>query len=201
MNADTRISLEPIGREIAEVTVEGTSPLIPHKWSEKSLRLMREKQSGSKARAKHDPKDAEEEAEAALYRLDDGSLGMPATAFKAATVGAARLYDGVTMTSLKQALFVVGEGVDQLVRVDGNAQLREDTPRNSNGVADLRYRYQLWPWRATLHVVYLPAMIDHQSVVALIDAGGNGGIGDWRPSAPKSHTGTYGRYQAIAEES
>jgi len=28
-----------------------------------------------------------------------------------------------------------------------------------------------------------------------VDAGGNGGVGDWRPSAPKSLTGTFGRYE------
>lgn len=197
--ADT-IQLDPIAREALTVNITGVSPLIPHKWSEKALRMMREKQSGAKARPKHEPKDPEAEAEASLYRLDDGRLGMPATAFKAATVGAARLYEGVTMTALKQALFIVGEGGDQLVPIEAQTTLREDTPRNSNGSADLRYRYQLWPWSATLTVVYLPALIDPGSVVSLIDAGGNGGVGDWRPSAPKSHTGTYGRYQVEGDQ-
>jgi hypothetical protein len=192
------IHLDAIQRGIIDIPVENISPLIVHKWSEKSKRLMREKQSGSTARPKHDPKDPIEEAESCLYRLPDGRPGMPATAFKAATVGAARLYSGVTMTAIKAALFVHGEGPDQLVPIEGDMTLREDTPRNASGVADLRYRYQFDPWTAIIRVEFITAMIDEKSVVALVDAGGNGGIGDWRPSAPKSLTGTYGRYRVAS---
>lgn len=195
MSTDTALSLSPIERHTIEVPIVGLSPLLPHKWSEKALKMMRDKQTGAKLHSKKEPKNPEEEGEAALYRLPDGSPGMPATAFKAATVSAARLYDGVTMTALKTALFVVGEGIDQLVKVDAELTLREDTPRNQTGVADLRYRYSLWPWRATLSIVFVPRLIDATSVINLVDAGGNGGVGDWRPSAPKSMTGTFGRYQ------
>jgi len=192
---DKVVRLTPIRRETLEVNIQGVSPLIPHRWSEKARRMMREKQMGSAARAKHDPKVPEDEAEAALYRLADGRPGMPATAFKAATTAAARLYDGVTMASLKAALFVHGEGEEQLVPILGDMTLREDTPRNSGGTADLRYRYSFWPWSAVLRVEFLPTLIDAESVINLIDAGGNGGVGDWRPSAPKSMTGTFGRYE------
>lgn len=191
------IRLERVERAEIDVEIEGVSPVIPHKWSEKSLRMMREAQSGKTARAKHSPKIPEEEAEAALYRLDDGRPAIPATAFKAAMVGAARLFQGVTMTALKAAVFVHGEGVDQLVAIRGEMMLREDTPRNATGVVDLRYRYAFWPWRATLKVEFLTAMVDKESVIALVDAAGNGGVGDWRPSAPKSMTGTFGRFQVV----
>lgn len=193
----TEIRLKPVSREIVEVWIEGVSPLIVHKWSEKSKALMRAKQSGSTTQEKLPPKVALEEAEAALYRLPDGSPGFPATAFKAAAVGAVRLFRDVTMTAVKSALFVHGDGPDQLVRLDGEMTLREDTPRNSGGVVDLRYRYAFFPWSAVLRVEYLTALIDKDSVVALVDAAGNGGVGDWRPSAPKSATGTFGRFKVM----
>lgn len=189
------IEIRRLQRATIEVPIIGQSPLIPHKWSEKSLALMREAQSGSKVRARREPKVPEAEAEAALYRLPDGTPGFPATGFKAAIVGAARFFDGVTMTVLKSALFVEGEGEDQLVRLEGEMKIREDTPRNATGVVDLRYRYAFFPWSATLAVTYLPSRMDAESVVALVDAAGNGGVGDWRPSAPKSQTGTFGRFQ------
>lgn len=195
MSDEKIVSLTPIKRETIEIPIQGVSPLIPHRWSEKARNMMRLKQSGSKARAKHDPKDPQTEAEAALYRLADGRPGMPATAFKAATVAAARLYDGITMTALKSALFVQGEGDEQLVEITGDMTLREDMPRNSGGTSDLRYRYSFHPWSAILTVTYVPVLIDCDSVINLVDAGGNGGVGDWRPSAPKSMTGTYGRYE------
>ncbi|OBE98520.1 hypothetical protein A5731_22765 [Mycolicibacterium conceptionense] len=184
-------------RETIEVPIVGVSPLIPHAWSEKAKGMMRAKQtSPTTARAKLAPKDANAEAEASLYRLDDGRPGMPATAFKAATVAASRFYGkDVTLVSLKAALFVNGDGDDQLVPILGEMTRREDTPRNSGGSADLRYRYAFWPWSAILTITFLPAIIDAESVVNLVDAGGNGGVGDWRPTAPKSLTGTFGRYQ------
>lgn len=189
------IKLTPIKRLDIEVPIEGISPLIPHRWSEKALTMMRDKQTGPKARSKQAPKDIQAEAEASLYHLPDGRPGMPATAFKAAIAGAARLYEGVTMTSLKAAVFVHGEGDDQLVPITGDMKLREDTPRNSGGVVDLRYRYAFWPWSATLLITFIPDLIDQESLINLVDASGNGGVGDWRPSAPKSLTGTFGRYE------
>jgi hypothetical protein len=96
---------------------------------------------------------------------------------------------------MKASLFVIGEGDDQLVPINGDLTVREDTPRNSVGVADLRYRYSIWPWSAVLSVQFVPTIIDAEAVVNVIDAGGNGGVGDWRPSAPKSLTGTFGRYE------
>lgn len=182
-----------------EIAVEGITPIIPHKWSEKSLRLMREKQTSEQGttRAKREAKDPKAEADGAAYWMTDGTPGMPATAFKAATVDACRFFSGVTMVEVKQMLFVVGEGPDQLVAIHGESELREDTPRNATGVADLRYRYQYFPWRTVLVVRFMPAQITPASVVALVDAGGRGGVGDWRPSAPKSKTGTFGCYRVV----
>jgi hypothetical protein len=193
------ISLKPLEKETYYVPIRGLAPVIPHKWSEKSLRLMREKQPGSRVKAKHDPKDPVEEAEAATYLLPDGRPGMPATAFKAAMVGAVRHFEGITMVAAKQLLFVEGEGPDQLVAIDGERTLREDTPRNSGGTADLRYRYSYWPWTAVLPITFIPSVIDLQSVITLLNAGGLGGVGDWRPSAPKSATGTFGRFEVVPD--
>jgi hypothetical protein len=189
------IRLEPLRQETFYIPIRGVTPVIPHQWSEKSKRQMREKQSGSRVKAKHDPKDPVQEAEAATYYLPDGRPGMPATAFKAATVGAVRHFDGLTLVQAKVLLFVLGDGPEQLVAIEGDRTLREDTPRNSGGTADLRYRYSYWPWSAVLPIRFIPSVIDLQSVITLINAGGMGGVGDWRPSAPKSLTGTFGMYE------
>lgn len=53
-------------------------------------------------------------------------------------VGAVRHFEGITMVAAKQLLFVEGDGPDQLVAIEGDRVLREDTPRNSGGTADLR---------------------------------------------------------------
>lgn len=203
-----RIDLQRIEDAIAQVPIVGLTPVIPHKWSEKSLGMMRDKQFG-KAKQKPAPKDPLEEALAASYWIKQpldpedaatGEPGIPATAFKAAIADAARYFDGVTITDLKQIIYVDGVDVggDLLVPFSGIPVLREDTPRNSGGTCDLRYRYAWSEWRATLTVRYVPRKVTSESVIALVDAAGRGGVGDWRPSSPKSKTGIYGTWRIDA---
>ncbi len=197
--AGTPITLSRLKQQTIEVPIVGVTPLIPHRWSEKAKRIMLEAQQG-KARQKKEPKDPAAEAEAATYWMDDGRPGMPATAFKAAIADAASHFDGLYIKTVKSAVFVIGEfvigeGTDQLVPIEGEITMREDTPRNANGGADLRYRNQLWPWRTVLTIEFLALRLTPDAVVALVDAAGFGGVGDWRPSAPKSKTGTFGRFR------
>jgi hypothetical protein len=189
--------------------IEGVTPVIPHRWSEKSLRMMRDKQMSEQAtaRTRREPKNPEEEARDSCYWLDvpDGNGGtvtkgaIPAVSFKAAMVGACRFYEGITMVQAKLLFFVEGAGDDQLVPIEGEPKMREDTPRNSGGTADLRYRTSFYPWSAQLRIRFLPTMISPDSVFALLDAAGKGGVGDWRPSSPKSATGTYGQFKVVGE--
>lgn len=192
--AATAITLARLERVTFAIPIVGETPLIMQRWSEKAKQLMLDAQQ-STARKKKDPKDPKADYEAAFYRLEDGTPGMPATAFKAAIGSAARFFDGVTMVSLKTGIFVKGVGSDQLVPIVGDVRMREDTPRNANGVADLRYRPEFWPWSCTIEVEYLKSMIDVDSVVNLVDASGRCGIGSWRPSSPKSMSGTFGQYR------
>lgn len=196
---EVAIRLEPVGVQTYEIPILGISPLIMHSWSEKSLKMMREKQAGNRSRKKLEPKVPEEEAEAATYRLPDGRPGMPATAFKAAIVGASRLFDGLTLVETKQLLFVEGEGADQLVPIEGESYIREDTPRVGMGTADLRYRPCFPDWSAQLRVTFVPQRIDVESILNLVNAAGLGGIGEWRPSAPKALTGTFGRFEVDSD--
>lgn len=192
------VEIRRLEEAILEIPIVGVTPVIPHRWSEKARRMMAEKQANPGVRAKREPKDAAaiaQERHDSCYWLEDGRPGMPSTAFKAATVAACRFYDGVQMVRLKTMVYVEGEGYDQLVPIDGRLVERVDTPRNSDGGADLRYRYMIDDWSATLVVHFYPSLINASSVISLVDAGGKGGVGDWRPSSPKSSTGVYGQYQ------
>lgn len=184
---------------VMEVQVRGTAPLIVQRWTEKSKQMMLAAQQ-STARIKKEAKDPVALFESSQYRFEDGRHGFPAAGFGAATRAAARYFEGVTLVMARTSLTVLGEGSQQLVPLDIEEEpsMREDTPRNANGVADLRYRAQYWPWSATLHVRFAPQLISPESIVALVDAGGMGGIGEWRPSSPKSLTGTYGTYEVVS---
>jgi len=193
--ASAIVRLNKLIDAICEVEILGLTPVIPHKWSEKSKQMMPghpDKPLVTQKKGKRDPKG---EAEACVYRLPDGKPGLPATAFKAAILDACRFFDKPSMKEAKIWFHVIGVGPDQLVPIKGKPILREDTPRNANGSADLRYRYAFQEWSATLRIRFMAALTDAASVAALVDAAGRCGVGDWRPSAPKSNTGTFGTWR------
>lgn len=179
------------------VPIIGTSPLVVHRFSEKAKKMMLDAMQGIKR--VREPKDPRAEFEGAFYRFADGRYGFPSIGFKSCMVDAARFYHGVTMTLLKQVLFVSGKfGVDnvalteilgtaEVVEVaegeeDPNIVMREDVVRVGQGGTDLRYRPQFTEWRAELQVKYVTSQLSRESVLSLLDAGGMGvGVGEWRP--------------------
>lgn len=184
-------------RELHEVPIVGVAPLIVNRWSEKAKEMMLAGQQ-SKTRAKKAPKDPVALYEASKYKLPDGRDGFPAVAFKAAIVAAARHYDGITMTHLKQCVMTLGEGPEQLVPLTyESVSMREDTVRIEK-TADLRYRAQYNDWSVVLRIRTVAGQFDLESLLALVDAAGVGGVGEWRPSAPHSSTGSYGVFEVQA---
>jgi hypothetical protein len=194
------ITLSRLKDAETELEIEGITPYIPHRWSEKVRQMMPGHPDKPLIAEKKGVRNPEEEAEACVYRLEDGRPGIPATAIKAAMVGACRFFDSINMVEAKLKFHVIGEGPEQLVPFTGTPILREDTPRIALGSTDLRYRYMFDNWRATVRIKYVASAISQEAILALLDAGGRGGIGDWRPSAPKSHTGTYGRWQVPTKD-
>ena len=191
-----QIQIARIASETISVPIVGTMPLIVHNFSDKSKRQMLDAQQGRK-----NPKqvrDPQAEYEAAFYRTKDG-YGFPVTAFKAATTGAAQFYGkDVSMTSLRQSIFMHGEITDKdpqaLVTIDGVPRMREDVVRlgGPSRSADLRYRPEFPEWGTTLLVTFVTSSLSRDSVLSLIDAGGLGiGIGEWRPE----RRGEFGTYQ------
>ena len=180
------IEISRIGTGRMLVPIIGMTPLITHKFSEKAKKQMLDAMQGRKNPKA--PKDPEAEYIAAAYRLDDGGYGVPAIAFKSATVSAARFFGkDVTMVGLRQTLFFSGEMSktegQMMVRIEGGDPVRrEDVVRVGNGGTDLRYRPYFAEWGATLDVLFVKSMLTSESVLSLIEAGGLGvGVGEWRP--------------------
>jgi hypothetical protein len=188
------LHVSPLHLERLTVPIRGLTPLIVHRFDEKAKRMMLDTMQG-KAKPKKAARDPESDYNASRYIIDDERDGFPAVAFKAAIVGAARMFDkSVTMAALKSLIFVHGEGPEMLVPVDGQRTMREDYVRLGGTTTDLRYRAQYDNWKAELVVEFPGSQITAESVLALIEAGGFGGVGEWRPSAPKGLTGIYGRF-------
>jgi hypothetical protein len=193
------VGLERIRRETAVIEVRGTAPLIVHAWSQKARQQMLDKQQGKKVRK--EAKDPQADFEASRYKFADGSGdGFPVTAFKKSTIaGGGRIFGkAVKMTELRQNLLFLPDGLGtdgmQLVALDtAPPEMREDMVRISMGTSDIRHRAMYPKWSATLRIEFIPALIDLGSIVALVDAGGTNGIGEWRPEK----NGSFGTYEVV----
>jgi len=189
------IEIKRIAAKTLKVPLIGTAPLVMHRFSEKAKRTMLDTMQGKKSPKQ--PKDPQAEYEGAFYRFGDNleKYGFPAIGFKAATIGGARYYQGITMTMLRQVLFFRGDGVGpdrvDLVEIHGEPEMREDVVRVGNGGTDLRYRPEFRDWTATVTLTFVESVLTLESVLSLIDAGGMGvGVGEWRPEK-KGDLGTY----------
>jgi len=201
MTEGTSITVRPLKIERMKVEIVGRTPLIVHNWSEKSRAILAGDEP--KVQAKKRPprcESREHDYEASRYRLEDGSDGFPAVAFKAAIADAFRFFEGsgIKKVNLKQSVFVRGEGPAQLVRIVGEPEMREDVVRIGMAQTDLRWRAQYWPWSVVLDIEYMPSMIGAEALVNIINAAGYGGVGEYRPSSPKSATGSYGMFEVKA---
>ena len=195
--ATPTINLPRVRRDTAYVEIEGTAPLIVHRWSTKARQMMLDSMQGRKSPKEH--KDPQRELEDTQYRFGDGGHGFPIMAFKSATVkGGGRLFGkAVKMTELRQMFTFLSDGVDpdgmQLARliIPGEPVMREDMVRVGMAKADIRYRAMYPEWKVLLRIDFVPSVIDLGSVVALVEAGGTNGVGEWRPEK----SGSFGTYE------
>jgi hypothetical protein len=207
------ISLQRLGRSMIRVPVQGLTPLITNKFSAKAQQIMLDRQMGKPV--ERQPKDPEQNFRDAQHLLPGGAPAFPSVGFKAAIVDAARFFKGskLPMTDLRRMIFVNGEpGTDQANRtllvpvwgewtgeesalVPATAVMRQDYARNETGVADIRFRPEYWPWSAVLEVVWVRNSLTLESVIALVDAAGFAGIGEWRPASKESNPGSYGTFR------
>lgn len=187
------INLVRLKRITYEIDIEGVTPLIVHRFSETAMQAIVDKNMGkTSTRA---PKDPVQEFRDSRYILDETHDGFPAAGFKAAIIDSARNFPQVTMASLRQSISVLGQGPAQLVAIEGERTMRQDYVRFGQSSTDVRFRAQYWPWMATISVQVLQDQLTEDALIALVDAAGFGGIGEWRPS--KSKTGDYGRFQVV----
>jgi hypothetical protein len=100
------------------------------------------------------------------------------------------------MTQAKIAIRVLGE----FVPIIGEPRMREDMVRLETGVADIRYRPGFPEWSAVLPITFNASLLSVKSLIHLVDGAGQGGVGEWRPSAPKSASGSYGTFRVDTDK-
>jgi hypothetical protein len=190
-----------------EVTIEGTAPLMIHRFSQKMMGAIKEKQTAKdQVSRKRAPKDYVAEFNGARYVSRQGWDGFYAGSIRNAMIGAIRHVDGLQMTRAKGLLFVEAEGFDKfdgtpLVRILGTKPAHDTRPvRLESGVADLRNRPRYDAWSAKLRIRFDADHISASDVVNLLArAGAQVGICEGRPGAPNSNGIGFGTFEVKSQ--
>jgi len=186
-------SLKEIKVKKLEFTIKGTSPLIQHKWSEKALKMIRDKGQKKATTKNRDARDPESECESATHYTDDGKNGIPLLAFKASLISAAHKDIGLEKTTVRKSIFFPCSDSNMVIPMTcSDPILREDHVRIGMGSADLRYRPEFKEWSVDISCEFDSAIISSQDILNLVSrAGFGGGIGEWRPEKG----GEFGRFE------
>lgn len=176
-------TVEILEFSIREVTIPitGISPLIVHAWSEKSKRMITDKQSGKAKNKKHDLRNPDEDYENAKHLSPLGWEGFPAAGFKAAMIRGAKMI-GMEMKATQTAFFIRADCEEtQLIKIHGNARMRTDMVRVGMGSSDIRYRPEYPTWYAELTIEFNAGVLSIEQVYQLVKAAGYGcGVGEMR---------------------
>ena len=206
--ADTDVDIRSfvipqIAQQECILEIKGITSLIMHHFSKKAQKQMRDSQQ-KVARSQKESRNPDEEWKAACYVVPGqedaedwkpGKYYWPATAFKLAFLyGVGQMQDKAKLPKNLATgwLFVHDDPILDFESVS----LKEDTGRIGMGTTTLIYRPYFNEWSVDLHVDFNSNTISLEQVVSLMDLGGYaGGIGDWRPSAPKNKGGSFGRFR------
>lgn len=195
-NKDKEIELITLDREVMEIKIEGMSPLMLHRFSEKAFKQMAEKNAGKAVKGKQ-ARDPEQEYQDAMYRTDDGKPGFPLIAFKNAAVTAVTsLNRAMSKVLARQAFFIIGETLTEIYYPkDCPPIMDESAVRISGGKsATLRYRPKFRKWGVKLVIEYNKTAMSAEQVVNLINLGGYSvGVGEHRVEK----NGNNGRFRIV----
>lgn len=186
-----RVVIEPpkIGR--AQVTIEGESPLVVHRFGSKARKAMEKtlaNEGGKGKKKEHEKRDHEADMRDALHIAEDGWYGMPAAAFRSAMITACKV-SNYHMTKAKLSLFVEHDGMSEegipLVRIEGGEpELHITHVRIAKNSTDLRARPMWKRWSITLRLRWDAGQFELSDVVnLLVRAGLQVGIGEGRANS------------------
>ena len=187
-----QIYIKPIkvGNSSIEVKSTNGSTYIPHRQVPENVRKMVGRELGESKQKSI--RNLDTEYEDCFYYTSDKKYGIPAAAFMGSILDACVACD-IPKTKIKRAFKIIG---DIIPLKYGSVRRRIDTVRRSGMTAapDIRHRPEFVNWSCVLNVQYDVNQITLDQIVNLVSqAGFSSGVGDWRPSAPKS-SGNHGMY-------
>lgn len=189
------VVIQAIDRQQVVIEVEGVegSSLITHRLSAETMEKVMSKETGSVK--KKEFRNFDNEYKSCFYYTPEGKYGIPAAAFMGSMLDAA-VASNVPKTQVKRAVRMLGD-ILELDVAKKNVNRRVDYPRRAglNGAPDERHRPEFHDWKCKLFIEYDGNQITLNQIVNLINqAGFSSGVGDWRPSSPKS-SGNHGMFR------
>jgi hypothetical protein len=198
------VTLKPIKIKRIEIKVVGDSSLIVHKWSQKAIQMMIDKQK-KKASAGREVRNPELEFVNTLYFIKDepeeltpetfqkavksgAQFGFPSTGFKQCAISGG-YRSGMTKdkVSIQGSFHIEGE----FVRIAGSPPImRTDMVRlgGMGSPADIRFRAEFKEWSAIIPIRYNEMTISAEQIVNLFNVGGfSVGVGEWRVEKTGDH--------------
>jgi hypothetical protein len=196
------IFIQEIDRGQMVFCVQGSSPLICNRMSEKAQRELllpkgRKTAADRAASLKHDP--LNEFFNSPYKSLDNNNptrLQALSSMFKQAMMSAALDLPGAKKAQIGRLLYVEGDRVD----LYGIPQLMMSVTRSSdmNRTPDVRTRAILREWACKVTVSFIKPIINETSVANLFSAAGLvAGIGDWRT---QKGSGSYGQFRLVGSD-
>ena len=183
------VTLEEMQQSVLTTKIQGVSPFIQHKWSEKAVQMMKDKHAGVRVKNR-EIRDPEQEFRDAAYVCEDGRFGFPAGGIKACLIGAAHKDIGLEKTLLRKSLFILPDDpINNLIALETDDPLmREDIVRIGMGSTDLRYRPEFRNWSMVLNFEFDAQALTQNTILNLIQRAGFGvGLGEWRPEKGGQH--------------
>jgi hypothetical protein len=161
----------------------------------------------------------EREVEDKTYRAQDGWPGLPASSLRNAIIDACKTTD-ITMTSMRRAVFIRGQGSDhrdgrallEILRANGNgkakggkgtAEFYEPTMdiqpvKIGMATTTISARPRWDDWEIIAEIEFDSDAISAESLHNLLQrAGSLIGIGEGRPDSKKSHGTNNGRFEVV----
>ena len=194
------VDILEVKRGRIEFYVLGQSPLVCNSMSGKTRRELlfptgRKSAAQRAASLKHEPL---REFSDSIYRFtnDDAStlIGMPATAFKKACMGAALDIPGAKKAQIGRLMYVESD----MVPIFGTPEIMLSVVRSAdiNKTPDVRTRAVLPTWCSKFTIGFTEPMLKAPVISRLLAAAGMmQGIGDWRV---EKGSGDYGRFEVVS---
>ena len=198
---ETMMNLEipPIETKTFTVKLIGDSSLIVHKWSEKAMKMILDKQTKKAGNGK-EAKNPWADYCDSMYWLTDkpenpteedvmnARFGFPAKAFKACAIDAGFQQGIIPKKTTARGAFHI---IEEMVEINGKPEMREDMVKVGMGTADIRYRGEFPKWSVLLTIRYNPKAMSAEQIINLLNFGGfSNGVGEWRPEKDGEH-GTF----------